>query len=140
MRGWLRFATIYQRLQGTGVQNVTAYSGNLSEAVGNSIANPLIFQDVRFNPGEAIDPGADRVSAVPVEEACQLVPGARIVAINLTDQPAFFSGAMKCPLLEVPVRLNPSKIQGKALLRGPEFYSLAAAGYLTTERTLASAR
>jgi len=128
------FATLFQQPSGTGLQMVTAARGNLAVAVGNSAANPFIFQDVNCRSGQALDPGADRVAAVPVEDACKLVPGSRLIAINLTDQPAFFSASMNCALFEIPIRLPPGT--PKNIVRGPEFYAFAAAGFLTTKRAL----
>lgn len=134
----LPFATLFQQPSGTGLQMITATHGNLAAAVGNSSANPFIFQDVNCRSGQALDPGGDRVAAVPVEDACRLAPGARLIAINLTDQPAFFSASMKCPLLEVPIRLAPGT--PKAMVRGPDFYAFALAGFLITQRALATAK
>ncbi len=132
------FATLFQQPVGTGLQMVTATRGNLATAVGNSAANPFIFEDVNCRSGQPLDPGADRVAAVPVEDACRLAPGSRLVAINLTDQPAFFSASMKCPLLEIPIRLPPGT--PKNIVRGPEFYAFAAAGFVITQRALATAK
>jgi hypothetical protein len=63
-----------------------------------------------------MDPGADRVMAVPVEDACRLFPDAGLIVINVTDQDAFFSRAMQCPLLEVCVPLLPADVN--AMMRG----------------------
>ena len=95
------FVTFFHRPRGGGVELVTVSSGDLAEAVGSSLANPLLFADVKVREGEPLDPGADRASATPVEDACRLFPQANILAINVTGRPAFYSPAMSCPLREV---------------------------------------
>jgi len=91
------------RPRGTGVTLVAPRSGNVAAAVGDSIANPLVFPDVDVASGAAVDPGVDRAAAVPIDDACRAFPGANLLAINVTGHPAFVSAAMRCPLREVMV-------------------------------------
>jgi predicted acylesterase/phospholipase RssA len=132
----VRFATLYQERATYGLRPRRVQIGDLSNAVGASAANPLIFQDVNVRADQAIDPGVDRVAAVPVEDACQLFPRAALIAINVTDQAAFFSGAMRCPLLEVRVPLQQEDVQ--ALTRGPKFDAYVKAGFDATAQALAA--
>jgi predicted acylesterase/phospholipase RssA len=97
------FAALYQKRVGTGVALVTARAGSVAEAVGGSVANPFLFPGLDVNRAAALDPGADRAAAVPVEEACRVFPGANLLVINVSGQPTFFSARMTCPLLEVAV-------------------------------------
>lgn len=101
------FATFYQQRQGNGLQLVTARTGDLADAISRSIANPFIFKD--FDPVKAgyVDPGSDRVAAVPVEDACRLYPRARLLAVNVSGHAVLHSQAMKCPLLSVTVSVDP---------------------------------
>lgn len=79
----MAFATLHQKASGTGMQNVPVTSGNLADAVASSAANPFIFQDVKLRAGERLDPGADRVAAIPVDDACRFAPDAQLIVINL---------------------------------------------------------
>ena len=101
------FATFYQERQGSGLQIVSVRSGGLAEATLRSIANPFIFKD--FDPVKAgyVDPGADRMAAVPVEDACRLFPKARLLAVNVSGHEVVHSRAMTCPLLTVTVADEP---------------------------------
>ncbi|RKH06201.1 patatin-like phospholipase family protein [Corallococcus carmarthensis] len=94
------FATFHQAPWNGGIRLVTVTRGPLSEAVAASAANPLLFEDASL---ERIDPGADRVSATPVHDACQLFPGARLIAINVTGEPAFYRSDLGCDVREVRV-------------------------------------
>ena len=99
----IRYVTFYQEGTATGVVARKADSGPLAAAVGGSVANPLIFSTLAFGPGRPIDPGADRVSATPVQDACAAFPDANLLAINASGQPIFTDATMTCPVLEVRV-------------------------------------
>ena len=103
----LRFATFYQEGTNTGVVARRADRGPLAAAVGASVANPLIFSTLALGPGRPIDPGADRVSATPIQDACAAFPDANLLAINVTGQPIFTDATMTCPLLEVRIAPQP---------------------------------
>jgi predicted acylesterase/phospholipase RssA len=129
------FATLYQARSDFGYRMQSAGSGDVAWAVTASAANPFMFQDVDVRTATTIDPGSDRVAAVPVEEACRLHPDAALLVVNLTDQPALFSSAMHCPTLEVRVPVPQGT--AKTMMRGPEFDSYMLAGFNETLRVLA---
>ncbi len=109
----LPYATSFQRRAGDGLELVVAREGNLAATIGKSLANPYIFDQLDLARTPDIDPGADRAAMTPVDEACRLFPGANILAINVTDQPAFYRGDMTCPLREVRVpvgAVNPEAV------------------------------
>ena len=87
---------------------VESAEGSVAQAVGDSIANPFIFNEIDVRTGGAIDPGIDRVAAVPIEQACNAFPDRRMLAVNVTDKPSFVSTRMHCPAFEVAVPLDPS--------------------------------
>ena len=104
----LRFVTFYQEGTNTGVVARRADSGPLAAAVGASVANPLIFSTLAVGPGRPIDPGGDRVSATPIQDACAAFPDANLLAINVTGQPIFTDASMTCPVLEVRIDPQPA--------------------------------
>jgi NTE family protein len=110
----IRFVTFYQEATATGVVARRAERGPLAAAVGASVANPLIFSTLAIGPGRPIDPGGDRVSATPVQDACAAFPDANLLAINVTGQPIFTDATMKCPLLEV--RVDPPPVAPAEIL------------------------
>jgi hypothetical protein len=113
---------------------VDVLSGNLAEAVSESIANPFIFGDVDPKSARAIDPGADRVAAVPVEDACRLFPGARLIVSNVTGQAPLFSADMHCPFTEIRVELSVSHDAMNP--QSPGFAAAVVAGRVAAERVL----
>ena len=135
----LPFVTFHQRPRGEGLELVAVRSGSLAEAVGASVTNPLLFPGVRVEKGAKLDPGADRVAAVPVEDACRLFPEMNLLAINVTGNPAFHSAAMTCPVLEVhiaPPGLSPEEV----LATGPAYFRAIDSGYQATIGALSAAR
>lgn len=133
------FATFYQAREDAGLVMKAARTGNLAAAVGASIANPLIFKDIRIASAHALDPGGDRAAAVPIEDACRLFPDARLIAVNVTGQPVLYSAEMRCPLVEVQVKTGQVDDLTVAKL-GPEFYELVKAGYRETMLALQAAK
>jgi predicted acylesterase/phospholipase RssA len=95
----IRFVTFYQEATNSGVVARRADRGPLATAVGASVANLLIFSTLTIKPEQPIDPGADRVSATPVQDACATFPDANLLAINVSGQPIFTDATIKCPLL-----------------------------------------
>jgi NTE family protein len=130
------YAALYAQRAGNGVTLVAARTGNLAQAVGGSVANPFLFPRLDVAAEAALDPGADRAAATPVEDACRLFPDHNLLAINVSGQPAFYSARMNCPLKEVtvaPAGLAPED----ALAFGPAFERAVAAGYDATRAALA---
>ncbi|QSQ25801.1 patatin-like phospholipase family protein [Pyxidicoccus parkwayensis] len=102
------FATFYQEPTDEGLQRVAATQGPLAEAVASSAANPFLFEDASL---QRIDPGADRVSAVPVHDACTLFPRSRLIAINVTGEPAFYRPDLDCEVHEIRVPLGATSVE-----------------------------
>ncbi|HVZ71180.1 MAG TPA: patatin-like phospholipase family protein [Polyangia bacterium] len=131
----LPYATTYQQRTGDGLSMVVVRSGNLAEAVGKSVANPFIFSNLDVATQGAVDPGADRASMTPVDEACRLFPDANLLAINVTDEPAFYRADMKCPLREV--RVDPGPLDAEAVFQLKDDFTRAVkAGFDATSRAL----
>ena len=98
-------------------------SGDLAQAVGASIANPFVFDDVDVTHAPKIDPGSDRVAATPVEDACRLFPDANLLVVNISGAPAFTSSSMRCPVREVMIDVAaPSP---EAFLQGGDVFDRA---------------
>jgi NTE family protein len=130
------FVTFYQEATATGVVARRAERGPLAAAVGASVANPLIFSTLAIGPGRPIDPGGDRVSATPVQDACAAFPDANLLAINVTGQPIFTDATMKCPLLEV--RLAPPPVAAEEIMSlGDSYRRLVADGRAAMRAALA---
>jgi NTE family protein len=131
----VHYVTTYQQRQGDGLAVVVTRTGNLAEAVGRSIANPYIFSNLDVIAAGQVDPGADRASMTPVDEACRLFPDANLLAINVTDQPAFYRAEMRCPLREVHV--DPGPLNAEAVFRGEaDFARAVKAGFDATTLAL----
>ncbi|MFB1479661.1 patatin-like phospholipase family protein [Corallococcus sp. RDP092CA] len=118
------FATFHQEPFAGGIRLVTVTRGPLAEAVSASASNPLLFKDATL---EHLDPGADRVSATPVHDACQLFPGARLIAINVTGEPAFYRPDLGCDVREVRVDVAMPPVEAFTG-RGPAFEATYDAG------------
>lgn len=129
------FVTWHDHLRSTPVK-VRLNSGNLAEAIGYSIANPLIFPDVQASRNEHVDPGADRVSAVPLEDACRLRPDAHFIVSNVIKQPIYYSDSMKCSYDEI--RIDTPKIDPRKAFAGesPDFDRIVSSGFDSTKRAL----
>ncbi|MBZ4416474.1 patatin-like phospholipase family protein [Myxococcus sp. RHSTA-1-4] len=128
------FVTFYQQPTGQGLRRVTVTRGPVADAVAASAANPFLFEDATL---ERIDPGADRVSAVPVHDACTLFPRSRLIAINVTEEPAFYRTDMDCEVWEVQVELEhpaDEALRGN----GRAFEATYAAGYDAVIRALSA--
>jgi hypothetical protein len=114
------YVTFYQQRQGAGLVMVDARTGNLAQAIGKSIANPFIFQNLDVVGEGRMDPGGDRVAMTPVYDACRVFPGRRIIGLNVTGQPAFLPASSdsgsSCPLLEIMIETGP--VDAEAIFRG----------------------
>jgi NTE family protein len=129
------YATTFQQRSDNGLALVIARNGNLADAVGKSIANPFIFSNLDVVKQGAVDPGADRASMTPVDEACRLFPDSNLLAINVTDEPAFYRADMKCPLREV--RVDPGPLDAESVFRlQADFTRAVKAGFDATALAL----
>jgi len=135
----LAFATLSAQQRGEGIALVDERAGPLAEAVGRSIANPYIFPklDVQHAPG--LDPGMDRMAAIPVADACRLFPGAALLVVNVTDAPAVFDRSIACEVLEIRASPGPLSL-AQAFAGGPERQAAIEAGYQATKQALAQRR
>jgi hypothetical protein len=122
----VRFVTFYQEGTNTGVVAKQADRGPLAAAVGASVANPLIFSTLVVGPGRPIDPGGDRVSATPIQDACATFPDANLLAINVTGQASFTDAGMTCPVLEV--RVDPQPVSPEEIMELGDGYRRVVAG------------
>ena len=133
-----RFATSYKVREGNTIKDVGRLSGNLAEALARSANNPFIFKnaDLVF-----IDPGIDRISAVPVEDAFRVFRPDRIIAVNVTGDPMFQSKDVTCAVDEVKLNIPQFKPEDELSGAGKTFdwlYKLGFAGM--TEALLRTAR
>lgn len=135
----LPFATSYQRVQGDGLLLVTPRRGTLASAVSASIANPFVFSDVDVTRGP-LDPGGDRVAAVPVEDAFAAFRPARLIVINVTGEPALYSKRVTAVVDEVMVDdcVPPAEPAMRGV--GPEFEAARRTGFSQTKDALARYR
>ena len=132
----LPFATLYQRAVNGGLERVVAREGDLAHAVAASANNPLLFEGTEL---KELDPGADRVAAVPVHDACTLFPGARLLTLNVTGEPAFYGRDLPCEVVEVRIagaEPPPEALEGE----GDAFERVYEAGFDATRAALEHAR
>jgi NTE family protein len=132
----IQFVTFYQEATSTGAVARRADRGLISAGVGASVANPLIFSTLAMAPGRPIDPGSDRVSATPVQDACAAFPDANMLAINVSGQPIFTDATMKCPLLEI--RIDPQPVAPREIMElGDGYRRVVENGRAATRAVLA---
>jgi predicted acylesterase/phospholipase RssA len=93
-----KFATSYKVREGNTIRDVGRVSGDLAEAIARSANNPFIFKNAELI---YIDPGMDRISAVPVEDAFRAFRPDRIIAVNVTGDQMFHTQAVTCSINEV---------------------------------------
>lgn len=122
----IRFGTSYFRQEGDGTELIVAKTGSVATAISRSINNPYIFVGTNL---DFIDPGVDRIAAVPIEEAYIAFTPDRIVAVNTTGSLAVYSDAVRCPVDEILVPRSEG-IDFENALRGhdPDFAILYEAG------------
>jgi len=132
------FVTAYLALRDDGVTPVTVRRGPVARAVGGSIANPLVFRGYDARAARRLDPGVDRLAAVPVALACRSFPDHRLLVLNVTGRPAVRPGGLPCPIVERRVRL-PEVDPAQALAGGPDLDRLVAAGARAVRRALEDA-
>ena len=126
------FATLYQRVNGGGLERVVAREGDLAHAVAASANNPLLFEGTELKD---LDPGADRVSAVPVHDACALFPHARLLTLNVTGEAAFYGKDLPCEVVEIRIKGDEpplSALEGE----GDAFDRVYEAGFDATRAAL----
>ena len=128
----LPFATLYQRVSGSGLTRVVAREGDLARAVAASANNPLLFEGTVL---QDLDPGADRVAAVPVHDACALFPRARLLTLNVTGEPAFYGRDLPCEVVEIRIAGAEPPLEALAG-EGDAFERVYEAGFDATRAAL----
>ena len=122
------FATFAKAIEATTITLQTFTTGSLAAAVGTSAANPMIFRDLDARNMRAIDPGLDRTVAVPVEDACRLFPGARLIVSNVSGQSIFVSAQMNCPYTEIKPEVG-AVDEEQAMINATLRHTIYEAGY-----------
>lgn len=129
------FATSYGYVSGGGLELQIATRGSLAEAISRSINNPYVFKGTALT---YVDPGGDRASMVPVEDACRLFHPTRIIAVNVSGDPAYYR-PLDCEVQEIVV---PTGAMNEATQReafsgqGEAFVRLYRAGYDAAKQAL----
>ena len=126
------FATSYQQRSENGLDLIVAgmegadYTGNAADAVSRSVNNPFLFVGTAL---DYIDPGADRVSMTPMEDACAHFKPDRMIVVNVTGSSSFFSNAMTCDYQEIVIPPDASISRDAMLGVGSDFERVFQAGY-----------
>jgi hypothetical protein len=97
-------------------------------ATALTIGNPFLFPDTSL---DFVDPGTDRIAAVPIQEADARFAPDRIIAINVTDAPAVVATSVDAIIEEIRIP-NLGDTPVEALDPGTTFFEHAyETGYQT---------
>ncbi|MAV59319.1 MAG: hypothetical protein CMG07_05150 [Candidatus Marinimicrobia bacterium] len=100
------FATSYMDInKGIVIKN----NGSLASAISKSCNNPFIFKEI----SNEFDPAADRLSVTPIEDAYNHFNPDKIIAINVSQSPAYYSEQIKAKIFEIPIELNEYDLNDK---------------------------
>jgi len=102
------YATSYNTITHSGIELNTIATGNLASAISRSSNNPFIFKNTSL---KHIDPGLDRISAVPIEDAIKHFKPDIVIAINVTGEPAVYYEYDKCRIIEVLIDVDDIEIE-----------------------------
>ncbi len=131
----LPFATSYFARNDIGLDYIVADSGSLATAVSRSANNPYVFEETKL---DFVDPGVDRLSAVPVEQAAEVFSPDTIIAINTTGEPAIYDSGLEAVVYEVMVPNVPDvELRSALLAEGEDFERLYTAGYTAASQFVA---
>lgn len=133
----VRFATSYKYRQGDSIRDEGRVSGDLAEAIARSANNPFIFKSDKL---VYIDPGIDRMSAIPVEDACRTFRPDRVIAVNVTGDPVIFSRDMTCKVTEVKLNIPDFRPEEELGGSGRNFNWLYKVGFDGMTQALAKLR
>lgn len=122
----IKFATSYKARVGNTIRDVDRLSGDLAEAIARSANNPFIFKKAELT---FIDPGIDRISAVPVEDAFRVFNPDRIIAVNVTGDSMFQSKDVTCSVDEVKLNIPQFKPEEELSGAGKNFDWLYKIGF-----------
>ncbi|MBU4446721.1 PDZ domain-containing protein [bacterium] len=129
----IEFATSYQINNDQGINLFMANKGNIAQAVSRSAKNPFIFNNCSL---DYIDPGSDRMSAVPIEDAYKIFHPTKIIAINVTGKPAVYNKKNDCEIVEIMVDtgvFDEKTLETTFLGYGGDFYRTYYAGNNATQ-------
>lgn len=136
----VNFLTGYQRANNDGIRYESVRGGVLADELARSIRNPLLFKELKLESGQPFDPGADRLSATPLDEACRAFPDRHFVVSNVTGSEAIVSRDSQCVYDELMIKsaIGHADEQKRNALMGknPEFTALIQAGYEAAEQKL----
>ena len=104
----IEFATAYKQHLGETVETVIATDGCVADAVACSVNNPFTFRDTDMS---RFDAGADRMLAVPIQDAYELFHPDRIIAINTTGHPAVYMPDIACEITEIVVPFDSEMLE-----------------------------
>ena len=138
----IAFAALHHEREQQGLRLVVSRAGDLAGAVGASIANPFVFDDIDVASAPALDPGSDRLAATPVEDACRQFPDSNLLVVNVSGTPAVHTASTACPIREIMVEVSavpPESLLARGATDGA-FESAWRAGYDRTAAGLATAR
>lgn len=125
----VQFTTEFLEIQGDGARVREAPgSMSLSEAVTTSIANPLLFTDIVLESGLHMDPGMDRLSAIPALLACRRYQASNLLVLNATADEIFSYPGMPCRVREVRVDVGLAFDHADLFRGGRAFQTLMAYG------------
>ena len=132
----LAYVAFSVRREGDGVALVDERHGSLAEAIGRSVANPYVFPGLDVARAPGLDPGMDRMAAIPVADACRLFPGATLWIVNVTGAPAVYDRTLGCDTHEI--RADPGEVAlPDAFENGPIRAAAIDVGYRKTRAALA---
>ena len=127
------YGTSYKEKVQNGLQLKVVTSGNLAEAICRSSNNKYIFKNTNLI---YIDPGVDRISAVPIEEAYHTFSPTRIIAINVTGESAVHTTNVKCRVIEIMLDVNELNIMSNRSSINRQIKNLYDSGYTQTKKRL----
>lgn len=129
------FVTYYQKKIGDSIELTDGSKDQISSIgsiIGGSCANPFIFTSMNVNSASKIDPGADRVSAIPITDACDKFPNNKLIVINVSGNDAFVKNNLQCPTLTIDIEPTQIKNPQSLINLGTEFDKLVSYGYFAT--------
>ena len=126
------FATSYKVRDKTGLALYIADRGNLAEAISRSSNNKYIFKNTNL---KYIDPGVDRISIVPIEEAYNTFQPTRIIAINVSGSPSIYTKNVKCKVIEIKPYVNELEKGSEGYINS-QIQLLYESGYNSTKQVL----
>jgi len=130
----VKFGTSFQRRAGEGLELEVVNKGNLADAISRSANNPFIFQS-DFGSLQHIDPGGDRMAAIPIEDAFRLFRPTRIIVINVTGQRSFYAKDLGCEVQEIMI--SPENVKSEEAIKGlgEDFDKVFQAGHRAVRKT-----